>query len=315
MKRCFLFICISILICAVLCACGSDKKTDAGNSGAGDVTGNGTKDVPTLEKDFSSDYPGSYETLVFGFSDSVPSLQVAIEYDFADREKYKEQEPEQMVDVLVNGKQYSAEYWKTVYRSYHYYPEYEYMDADNQVFTFDDTGMLTGCFWGSSLQKGEKKTKEACLQIAKDFISEIIDIDAYEISITDNADSEQYIVTFTKYVNGIKTTDGASVKVQYDGTLYSYSSFMLGRIHSEALTSDIDVKAAASVIIKRLDEIFADAKSKYSRVEYGEYSYSLTILKDGSTALVWYVDVNCIQEYEKHNISKSERIQFVVPID
>ena len=105
------------------------------------------------------------------------------------------------------------------------------------------------------------------------------------------------------------------MEVQYDGTLYSYSSFMLGRIHSEALTSDIDVKAAASVIIKRLDEIFADAKSKYSRVEYGEYSYSLTILKDGSTALVWYVDVNCIQEYEEHNISISERIQFVVPID
>ena len=50
-------------------------------------------------------------------------------------------------------------------------------------------------------------------------------------------------------------------------------------------------------------------------MEYGAYSYTLSVLKDGSTALIWYVNVDCVNEYADYDQILSERIRFVVALN
>jgi len=304
-----------MLIAIFACGCNLNDQTPSSESNTtNDVQRDETDNVQRLEKDFSGTYQTEYEALVIGYSDSVPSAQHEIEYEFADHEN-SILGVKQKVSVTVNGKKSSGDYLATEFRSYNYYPEFQYQDENKDTFTIDDTGMLTSYFWGTPSQKKTPLTMDACLQIAKDFVGEIVDIDSYRISIEDEKAKERYVVSFEKYVNGIKTTDSASVTVQYDGTLYSYSSFMLGRVSDGVAVSESDIKSAASSIIKKLNLIYVDAKKQYSRVEYGAYSYTLSVLKDGSTALIWYVNVDCVNEYADYDQILSERIRFVVALN
>ncbi len=256
-----------------------------------------------------------YQVLIYGFSDSVPSAKHEIEYEFADYEKYSNQNINQNVTVSIDGKTHSGSYQKTQYREYNYFPSNCYLDADGNNFAIDDTGILTSYFWGEPSSNGAVLTKDECLQIAKKFVGDIVDVNQYDIQITDNKGLERYEITFTKYVGELKSTDSASVIVKYDGSLYSYSSFMLGKVNTAEISNAIDTDKATASVETRLNEIYSEAKTKYSRVVYNEPVILLTSLKDGSTGLIYSVVVDCINSYEDVDEILSERINFVVVIE
>ena len=257
----------------------------------------------------------TYQVLVYGFSDSVPSAKHKIEYEFADYEKYSNQNIKQNITISIHGKNHSGSYQNTQYRGYNYFPSNCYLDADGNNFAVDDIGRLTSYFWGEPSSNGAALTKDECLQIAKDFVGDIVDVNQYDIQITDNKERERYEIAFTKYVNGLKSTDSASVSVKYDGTLYSYSSFMLERVNSAVISNSIDTNKAATSVEARLNEIYGEAKNKYSRVVYNDPEVLLTVLKDGSTGLIYSVAVDCINTYDDVEEILSERINFVVVVE
>jgi hypothetical protein len=292
---------MSIIISVVLSGCSSNKKHDeaGGSEGLSNTTNSQSK----------------YQVLVYDYSDSVPSVKHEVEYEFADHEKYDDEKIKNRVELSIGENTYRGDFQSRQYNGYNYYPTNMYLDSENNNFEIDDSGMLTFVFRGESSSGGAELSRDAYLQIAKDFLGGIIDISPYDISIEYKSDSQIYVIKFEKYINGIKTTDTATVSLNTNGELYSYSSFMLGKVTTEAVASSIDMDSARESVNKKLDQLCDDAKKVYSRVEYKEPSFWLTVLKDGTTGLICTADVNCICSEGEYDLTISERIGLVVIID
>ena len=290
-----------LIISVVLSGCSSSKKHDD----AGD---------PKVSNNTPSNQ-SKYQVLVYDYSDSVPSVKHNVEYEFANHEKYDNKTVNTHVELSVGKNIYRGNILYSQYKGCNYFPTYMYLDSENNNFEIDDSGMLTFVFRGESSHEGAELSQDAYLQIAKDFLGNIIDISPYNAGIEYKSDSQIYEIKFEKYINGIKATDTATVSLNTNGELYSYSSFMLGKVTSEVVESSIDMDDVKESVNKKLDEICADAKKVYSRVEYGEPSFRITVLKDGSTGLVCTTDVNCILSEGEYDLTISERIGFVIIID
>ena len=262
-----------------------------------------------------SDSESAYDALVFGYSDAAEFVDCEIEYKFEDYEKYQSLEPDDQIEINLGDGIYTASNPSKVYTQNNYYPEFQYESGDNITFTVDDQGRLTYAFWsGHTMDYLQFCSQEECLQIATAFMEKIINTSEYSISISDE-DTEYYTVKFVKHIGDFQTNDSASVKVYKDGTIYSYSSSMLGRIPADIVTSDIDLKKVKEAATSKLDQIFAKAKDVYDRMEYGEPIIRLTVLKDGSRALIYTVVADCRTDIGNGlYASVGERISMVVTI-
>ncbi len=259
---------------------------------------------------------GSYQAFIYDYSDSVSSANHKIEYVFADYDKYDDIVIDDRIECLINDISYAGKYQGSQYREYNYFPVHQYVDEKGISFEVDESGVLISCFWGNASLQGTKKTEDECVEIARDFLASIIDISDYDIAIKDNEERGLYTVKFTKSINGIKTTDTATIVVKKDGSLYSYSSFMLGRVSENGISFDaINLDKVKESINNKLNQVYKEAKGVYLRVDYGEPDIMLTMLKDGKVGVVCTVNVECVEVLGEFETSVSERISFVVMID
>lgn len=257
-----------------------------------------------------------YQVLIYDYSDSVPSAKHEVEYVFADNEKYSNTTPDDIVRLLINGVNYSGKYQSSQYREYNYFPVSQYVDENGLSFEIDDSGMMTSCFWGNASPRGTEKTKDECVTIAREFLASIIDIENYDIGVIEDSKREMYRVSFTKKIGSFNTTDSATIVIKSDGNLYSYSSFMLGKVSDKSVSADsIDLKKVEEAIDNKLSTVFRDAKNDYSRVEFGEKYLMLTALKGEKTGVICIVDVDCIKSDGEFETTVSEQISFVVLVD
>ena len=258
-----------------------------------------------------------YEVLVYDFSDSIPSVKHETEYVFADYEKYKDAPIDDTVEIIINGTKYSGKYQGSEYIAYNIFPSYVYLTEEGVEFLIDETGMLTHYFWKDEPLQDTKKTKDECVMIARDFLAGYVDVDQYEIEVDDHPDGrELYEVKFYKKLGDFQTTDTAWVTVKADGSIYLYSSFMLGKVDKDAISAaSVDLEKIRASVNERLNSIYKDVKDYYSRVEYDEKYVELTTLKDGSLGVIYTVDVRFIETRGEYEIWRSERISFVVLID
>ena len=276
----------------------------------------------TSGESFKESYPDPpteelYEVLVCDFSNSIPSVKDETEYVFADYEKYKDAPIDDTVEMIINGTKYSGKYQGSEYIAYNIFPSYVYLTEEGVEFLIDETGMLTHYFWKDEPLQDTKKTKDECVMIARDFLAGYVDVDQYEIEVDDHPDGrELYEVKFYKKLGDFKTTDTARVTVKADGSIYLYSSFMLGKVDKDAISAaSVDLEKIRASVNERLNSIYKDVKDYYSRVEYDEKYVELTTLKDGSLGVIYTVDVRFIETRGEYEIWRSERISFVVLID
>lgn len=254
-----------------------------------------------------------YDVLIYDYSDSVESAKHNIEFQFADFEKYSSKEPSEEVEVYFNGQPYKGEWIMTQYRDFNYYPVYRYRDSNNVEFEIDDSNMLVSCFWGR-VESDSIRTEEECVKVAVDFMKSIIDVNQYRISVQKNDDRQKYIIEFNKYIGDIKTTDSATVEVLYSGDLYCYSSHMLGKVSVNS-KNNVKLDDVIASVYAKLDTVYADAKSNYSRVEYETPELMLSTLSDGSQAYICTAVVRCINASGEFDTVVSERLNLVIPIN
>ncbi len=261
----------------------------------------------------SGEKKNSYEVFVYDYSDSGTSANPNIEYVFADYEHYNNISAKNNISCSINGKTFTGKYQSSQYREYNYFPAYRYEDENGITFEVDETGLPISFFWGNNTLQGTKKTKDECIEIARNFLADIVDVDGYDISVNENTDRGLYTVKFTKTVFGQKTTDSAEVVVRNDGALYSYSSLMLGRV-KEDLFSDytININKLKEEINGKLYSVYQEVQNKYSRIDYSEPEIILTALKNGEAGAVCYVDINCIENCEDMETVVSDKICFVI---
>ena len=314
-KRVCWLLCITIILVTALTGCA------AKNTNSSPVKPS-TKD-DAFDKETSSQkqsivltdvaYDGAYRVLVYDHSDSDTSVDHTVEYEFADKEKYQGKNAPEKLEIKIGDTNYIGHFQSTQYREYNCYPSYTYTDADGNSFEVDDQGMLTAFFGQSSTGTEKALTKDACVKIAKDFLSDKVDIGAYDVQVEDDRERGFYTVTVTKMINGIKTADTASVVVWYTGEIYRYASFMFGRIDGTDVET-VDLKELDTAVQSKLYRTYQSVMKTYSRIEYEKKEVLLTVLKEGTTGFLYTVDVKCIKDHGEFSAIVSERISFVVEI-
>jgi len=256
----------------------------------------------------------SYDIYISGFSDSLSSSAViSVEYSFANQDEYNKDEVEEHKSIEIGAFKFDGNFSSSGYFGYNYFPTYQYIN-EKVSFSVDSSGVLTGFLTDKSTDKTEILTQENCVNIAKDLINNFVDAADYKLSVTKDDEKQVYTVKFTKNLGNYTTSDSAVIKILYTGKIYSFSSFMLGKIDCNTDISSIDIESVNRTVTEKLDKVFDPLKEEFDKIEYGEYIYTLTHLKEGNLGIVCTVNVDCIEEDGEYSEVTSERIELVVVI-
>ena len=253
---------------------------------------------------------GPYSVLEFGYSDSVSGTLHTMEYTYWNRDRFTDTGAAKTKRMSVGGMVCTGSYVDSDYETYNTFATARYLDQNQKLFEVDDRGLLTSYFWGSSgLQTtGGTCPQEECVEIAKAFLRPYAELSSYQVDVLFHEADGLYEIEFTKYIGSCKTTDRATVTVAVSGELYSYSSTMLGRISTETV-NDFDMAKTESSVSGKLYAIYGGVLERYDSVEYEILDTKLTLLEDGSAALIYTVDVSCINAVEGCEVVTSERVQ------
>ena len=293
---------IMIVVCMLLCGCNTNITESRENA-----------DQETNEA--SVEYTKVYDAYIYGFSDSGSNIVHTIEYEFADKSESDKVKPAEKLDITVNEIKFSGAYKQKQYLSYNYFPVYKYEDNDHNEVSVDEDGKIVFCFFGESASLDKKITEAESIAIAKRFLETIVDVSQYSITVSEDTKGKTYEVAFTKHVGELETTDCAYVMVKYSGEIYSYSSFMLGKIRADVKTDDINITDVVSSVKYKLNSIYKEASDKYDKIEYEEPTIKLTLLKNGKRGLISSSEVKLIDIVGEYSTVVSEKINMVLFVD
>ena len=256
----------------------------------------------------------NYLIQLCSFSDSIPGITHQVEFHDWREGSFVDKEAAQKVKLPVGGDDFQAEYWKTEKAFLEFYYTHTYWDKDRNTFSVTEDGQLSRYFFGKSKQadeSGKIYSEAECREIAYAFLNNIVDADDYIVQSEYEAENKRYRVSFHKTVGGLDCADEANILVEENGHIYSFSSFMLGQIPTDA-TVDFDTKAIEAQLVERLDQIYADAKDVYDDIQYDFVYHTVTKDANGEYFLVSTVDIHCITDYGEVIGSIGERLSFVI---
>ena len=251
---------------------------------------------------------------ICGYSDSIPENPHKLEYKDWGKDSFVDSAAAECVELKIGNIEVIGTYVETEKRFSEFYNTHTYKDELNRYFSLTEDGKLCIYFFGNNPSQEEEKdacTESECIEISNKFVSDITDISAYTVSAAFDENRKMYTISYTKYVDGFICSDRADVRIDETGYIYSFSSTMLGRIHSDTAT-DFDRDIIQEQIISKLDNEYRNAKKFYDKVSYENFYYELTIGDDGKYALICSVDVNCIRSYDDCDAISPERILFII---
>ncbi len=253
-----------------------------------------------------------YSIQICGYTDSIPGVDCEVEYDKWTGKSYYDSKADKDITIEVNGTTINATYLKSKVQSPNCYATHMYMDDENNIFSVSSDGKLTSFFWGNSEIKGDTElTEDEYVSIAKKFLSSIGDVTHYNVEVNINKVSKTYDVKFTKFVNETETVDTATVSVNRDGSLYSYSSFMFGQIE-EDVKINFDMDTVGKLVETRLNEIYGNVAENYDEFKYENIEYTLTKTEEGKYALFCSAEIKGIHYQGEYIVERNERIRFII---
>lgn len=301
MKKIFIFL---LSACMLICGC---SKEDTGHfEASGDRERISDTDKANPEEAFDTLPLGielsediKYSALVCDFSDSIAGVTPTVEFDKWNKEQYIDNTASQNISLVLNKKEVNGVYNNTATENGNDYLTHSYISEDGISFGIAaDTNKMVYCFWGKPDQaKNQVLDQNACEDIAKDFLSKLVDVSPYTVTCKEKDGKFEF--NFTKIINGIKTLDSATVIVTKDGSLYSFHSWMLGKIPT-ATNIEFDTEETDMAVAAKINSIYGNAFKNYDNVDLTVRSRSLTLI-EGKQALQYYVNIDCIDilgEYE-----------------
>ena len=227
-----------------------------------------------------------FEAYLASYSDSAGSAH-EIEINIWKRDKYVDSTAKQTITKTINGKVFQGTYSHSERIVPNTYDWLIYKNENGDEIIVDETGTLQNHVWVDDIDTESKLTytEEECLEIAKKFIHTDVskDINLDEYTIKTEFDEDVYEFSFSKFINGCRTIEEAFVKVHKSGALYSFSSFMFGKI-SEKDFVEFDSEKVAEVIGKKINTIYQNVKGDNARMTYEPEIY-FTLLDNGEPAL------------------------------
>jgi hypothetical protein len=218
-----------------------------------------------------------------------------MEYEYWSVENQIYENASKEKEIRLNEETISGVYQYSDHQIPNNYPSHIYKDSQGKRFATDPNGTPVFYFWGNpqnNVVSSRICSEQQCLAIAQDFLSNFVNVDEYEVTTETDSQEGIYEITFTKWLNGYPTTDHATVTVKSDGSLYSYSSFMLGRLPTTS-TVKFDLELAKQSVYQKIDKIYDSVRGEYTSITCDEPIFEYTILENGATALFCVVDVQC----------------------
>ena len=273
------------------------------------------RQCPTSERVYVN--PIVYNVLECDYSDSITGANHKREYSYWMNEQRIDIEAEEHIEMTIDKETVIGTYQYSQNQMPNNYASHVYKDSKGNRFAIDSNGVPVFYFWGSSQSENYSSsiyTEEQCICVARDFLNGYVNIDDYRITVEQDTAKGIYVITFTKWLNGYSTTDCAVVEVKNNGRLYSYSSFMLGRIPDNS-TVEFYPDIAEQAVYQKLDAIYGSVKENNSSVAYGIPDFKYTILEDGNLAVYCIVDIqskNIVDGFG--SVVQSERVAFVIEL-
>ena len=248
-----------------------------------------------------------------------------LENDLYNQEQSASLEVPSTAEIEIDGILYSGSITlnsdntpKQFYMHYNNYPIFCYQDKiHSSIIGFDSAGNLA--YYVNSKKNYEssgKLTLEECTEIANGFFSSYVpyvDSNNYMMSYSAYffaSDVELREFTFTKQVDGVMTTDYATITLTESGSVFSFASSCLGRVNLTNTPFDIDrVKTA---IDSKFQSALIGKEHLFSFADYEIRDLRLTILKNGTPALIVTVLPTLIEAIDGFQWKYSDLITFVI---
>lgn len=202
----------------------------------------------------------NYHPLLVQYSDSIPGTNHKAEISSWQKEPYIDEAAKQTVEKYIDGTWISGKYKHTDRDFPNNFDTRIYYDDRNLQFGLDDEGKLQFYFWGDDSDGEKVYTETECLDIAKKFVTPYQDISGYRLETVRKENRGLYEFTFTKHAGDYPTMDQAIVTVHESGKLYSYSSFMFGKIPDKV--AEFDKDRVLKAVTEKLDALYADVKKQ-----------------------------------------------------
>ena len=301
MKPSKYMIIVLLLVSLMLAGCESQHnvsvQTDSSNqqtdqSFIGDDT---SENIPSENLPNGSDENMKYRVLVCDSSNSIPNIQIDVEYDKWNHITTSETASQEL-SLELNNETIQGKYKYSMIKNGCNYLSHYYVYQFGQNFSINSkTGKIDSYFWGNPTQSGNIVLEEEdCINAAEQFLSNFTDVSEY--NIFNSYKDGKYYIDFIKYINGIPTDDCATIIVLQDGSLYSFSSFMLGEI-SVDITNPFVLENADQSVYQKLSAICNKVKEEYDEIDYFIRTRSITLTESEEVALHYSVDIVCAQNH------------------
>lgn len=213
-------------------------------------------------------------------------------------------------DIHVNGQSIIGEY-KRSRKNYLYKSNLDYFSAENDGEYFEigvnqDTDRIDRYSWVDMNYVSEKCNSEIlseaeCLGIAKDYLSQYVDVNEYVVEGIKYLEIPEYQaiydVRMVRVIDGVKTSDNAAIGVSVFGDVVSHTFVSLGEMKNATVPTQSDRKTIRNLLDEKVGEIYREVSEKYTwtyeideetfiRLDNGKYSleYYITVqLKDPAT--------------------------------
>lgn len=196
--------------------------------------------------------------------------------------------------IEVNGKKYDGSLYDVSYQVYNGAEYYEYKGPGCIYSIYAGTDIVNG-FYRLDYEGAGSLTKDECIEIAKKYASQFVDVDKYQLvsaEISGDASDEYYLVTCRKFIDDVMTADGFTVSVSTDGTPESYGRMYYKEFDDEnmnidAIREELKYIHSPEVIQKINDDI-----KGYQNYKDHKLSEMLVVLEDGSYAMKYTAEIH-----------------------
>ena len=136
----------------------------------------------------------------------------------------------------------------------------------------------------------------------------------YSITVSEQEDSTRetgaFDFTFTKVIDGVDTTDYAVITIRKNGQITLFTTSMMGRVQLNEIP--FDVSAVKGTIENKFRDAVGIYESLFDSVGYEILGLQLTVLKDGTPALVVTVLPTLVEIVDGYTWHYSELRSFIV---
>ena len=244
------------------------------------------------------------------------------DYDLRDYSRYELYEASPTAEIEIDGIVFegtllSKPPHKTNYAMYNTYPSLTY-NTSFGWFCLDPEGNLTSL--GRTQLPADSSvvlSENDCRKAAEEFFAAYVpyvDESDYTITVSEQEaptyEIGAFTFTFTRMIEGVDTTDYAVITVRKDGQITLFTASMTGRIQLNEVP--FNVAAVKGAIEDKFRDAVGAYESLFDSVGYEIRGLQLTILKDGSPALVVSVLPTLVEVVDRYTWDYSELKSFII---